>query len=255
MSKQRSKPTSESRQKPAEARPPALAVGWSPGVRILTSVLVALHVTAIFVAPWANQTDRRTLPPDFAVRARPPGASLADPAELRSNDPPQESDFSSPPLIAALYRIFRPYLNLTYSNHGYEFFTPNPSGSFLIGYQVKDQQGQVIAEGQYPDLDEQWPRLFYHRHMMLAAQINEFGRSWPVMIGREMLKRHRGAQVSIFFVYHRLPLPEEVAAGVALDASWLYETRHRFDIEAGQEQFRHVQGDRPEAVRIPGVAP
>lgn len=222
---------------------------------MLVSVAVLLHLSAMFVAPWANQSEPRTLPPDFAVRVRSPGGEPGTPAQLRPEQPPQEADFRPPPLIDRLIRFFRPYLNITYTNHGYDFFTPDPSGSYLIGYQVKDDRAQTVAEGQYPSLDEQWPRLFYHRHMMLAAQIDDFGRNWPQVIGQRLLDLHGGTTASIYFVYHRLPLPEEVAAGVELDASWLYETRHRFDIQAGQDDFRHVEINSPGRVRIPGVSP
>lgn len=228
---------------------------WNRGIRLVVSAAVLLHLSAMFIAPWANQSEPRTLPPDFAARRRPPGSDLASAAVLRPEQPPAETDFRPPPLIDVLIRFFRPYLNATYTNHGYDFFTPDPSGSYLIGYQVKDEAGQAIAEGQYPNLDDQWPRLFYHRHMMLAAQIDDFGRNWPQMIGQRLIELHGGASASIYFVYHRLPLPEEVAAGVELDASWLYETRHRFDIEAGKQAFEHVEINAPGRVKIPGVSP
>ncbi|MDC0936020.1 hypothetical protein OAS39_07015 [Pirellulales bacterium] len=270
MSKQRPRPPSRSEQEerkpePQKAerkestrrRPQTAGPGWSRGVRLGASLLIALHVTAVFVAPWGNQTDPQSLPPDYARRQRQPGAELGDPAELRPREPPLDEDFRPPPLIAGMMKFFRPYLNATYTNHGYDFFTPDPSGSFLIGYQAFDQQGNELANAQFPKLGAQWPRLFYHRHMMLAAQMGEFGPDWWRLICRRLLTKHHADRVVLYLVYHRLPLPEEVAAGIELNASWLYETQDQFELtaaaangDASADRRRDVEG-----VRIPGVAP
>ena len=224
-----------------------VAVGWTFPTRSLASLAILWHVTAVFVAPWANQTSPRSLMPDFAVR----DAS----GNLRPDEPPRDEDFVEPPLLGLLSRIFRPYLNATYSNHGYDFFTPDPGGSYLIGFDAYDANNQVIAKGEYPERTQQWPRLFYHRHMMLTAQVEEFGLEWPNYIGRRLLRLHDAQRVHLFFVYHRLPLPEEVAAGADLVASRFYETVREFDVYAGQDEFRAVPRPADSAVRIPGVAP
>lgn len=253
MAKQRSSSKSDAEPGKAAGRTATArgasksAAPWPPWARWLASGLLLLHVVAVFAAPWANQTSPRVLPPDYAPRVAP--------EVLRPADPPREEDFRSPPLIGALMSLLRPYLNATYTNHGYDFFTPDPAGSYLIGYDVYDAQGQIVTQGQYPDLDDQWPRLFYHRHMMLAAQIDEFGLNWPNMIGRELLERHNAERVHLLFGYHRLPLPEEVAEGTALNARWLYETVREFDIRAGDRDFSASSpGDRV-PIRVPGVTP
>ena len=40
----------------------------------------------------------------------------------------------------------------------------------VIRYELFDQSNQVLEQGELPSRKDQWPRLFYHRHMMLADQ-------------------------------------------------------------------------------------
>src|SRR5262245_33605165 len=95
------------------ARP--LAVRW----RVLLSALIAFHLGAVFVSPWAV----------------PPSSQL-------SRD---------------TYAIFEPYINAVYLRHGYRFFAPAPGPSHLIGYELTFADG-ARREGRFPDLQDQWPR-------------------------------------------------------------------------------------------------
>jgi hypothetical protein len=62
------------------------------------------------------------------------------------------------------------YLDVLYLNHGYHFFAPEPSAGHLIRYQVLDERGGTVAEGEFPSKKDHWPRLLYHRYFMLADQ-------------------------------------------------------------------------------------
>ena len=62
------------------------------------------------------------------------------------------------------------YLDALYLNHGYHFFAPEPSNGHLIRYQVIDDRGGIIAQGEFPNKKDNWPRLLYHRYFMLADQ-------------------------------------------------------------------------------------
>jgi hypothetical protein len=211
-------------QKPAPpASPPpkktapkvAGEVGWHPFWRSLLSLLIVLHITAVFCAPWDLSTDR-ALPPGYIM----PTDNLG-----RQIPPALDANVWQEPIIPRTLRgwFFRHYLNLLYLNHGYEFFAPDPNGSHLIRYQIRDSGGREIANGEFPDLDNQWPRLLYHRHMMLAAQTSDMGEESGRHYAQHLLNLHGGQTISTQLVFHRLLSPPEVIVGTALDAPNTYQ--------------------------------
>src|SRR5688572_18494486 len=117
----------------------AAAPAWSPTARWIASVLVAVHLAAVFAAPFA-----------FACTT-PSGSS---------------------PFADGVMRLFRPYVDALYLNHGYAFFAPNPGPSHLVRYRIEFEDGRDPLEGTFPDLKTQRPRLLYHRHFMLAEQLH-----------------------------------------------------------------------------------
>ncbi len=101
--------------------------------KIAISMFVSAHLLAVFAAPWS-------LPP--------------------SSDLSQE-----------LARSFRPYLEITRLTAGYRYFAPQPGPSHIIRYSLTMADGSRI-KGQFPDINEHWPRLYYHRHFMLTEYLN-----------------------------------------------------------------------------------
>ena len=71
--------------------------GLTPGWKRLISVLVALHVAAVFVGPWA-------IPPHGSELAR------------------------------TIASGFGPYLQAAFLNNGYRFFAPEPGPGHLVRY-------------------------------------------------------------------------------------------------------------------------
>lgn len=181
---------------PAESptEPKAGPAGWLKG---LLSVWIAWHLFAVFVSP-------------FSV---PPSSQLA--------------------VDVAQSRLVRWYTDPLYLNHGYHFFGPEPPVNHLVRYTVWDTGGAVIAEGEFPNTDQQWPRLLYHRHMMLADQANlapsENGPEDAVRrslraYAHHLLRRHGGAETRIDYVRH-LPLsPMQVDSGADPNAPEMFAT-------------------------------
>ena len=64
------------------------------------------------------------------------------------------------------------YSQFMYLDRGYAFFAPDPGPSHLIQAGLTDGSGN-LTEQMYPDLEQQWPRLLYHRHFMLAEYLND----------------------------------------------------------------------------------
>ncbi len=103
---------------------------WSPRTRIIVSVLVVLHLAAVFSAPFAM---------------------------------PQPSS----ELSVGIDSVTGPYTSALYMRHGYRFFAPDPGPSHLLRYEVVDENGDVVA-GRFPDKSIHKPRLMYHRFFMIS---------------------------------------------------------------------------------------
>ena len=76
------------------------------------------------------------------------------------------------PIVATLAQPTRGYGQFLYIDRGYAFFAPDPGPSHLIQAAITSED-KNRKEIMIPDLDEQWPRLMYHRHFMLAEYLNE----------------------------------------------------------------------------------
>ncbi len=111
----------------------------STRLKVVFSVLIIFHLLAVFLPPLAFQ----------------------------ANGP-----FGGSPSVGTLLRPVEGYGEFLYLNRGYAFFAPDPGPSHLIQVAVTDPSGQVV-ESMYPDLDNQWPRLKYHRHFMLAEFLTD----------------------------------------------------------------------------------
>ena len=112
-----------------------IPLGW----RIGLSVLLLLHLLAVFLPPF-----------QFACRV---------------------GNGSSSPFADGLANSIRPYIGLMYLDHGYFFFAPNPGPSHLVKYKVEFADDREPIEGRFPNLQEQQPRLKYHRHFMIAEAL------------------------------------------------------------------------------------
>jgi hypothetical protein len=136
MKPNRPQPPGQERDAPAQQqRPRSRKPGQLPLVaKIAISLLVAWHVTVVFLAPLSIQP--------------------------------------SSPLVVEISQgsFIQKYLDALYLNHGYHFFAPEPSNGHLIQYAVMDDRGGILAQGEFPSKQGNWPRLLYHRYFMLADQ-------------------------------------------------------------------------------------
>lgn len=64
----------------------------------------------------------------------------------------------------------RGYSEFLYLDRGYAFFAPDPGPAQLLQAAVVQPDG-TLSESRYPNLEQQWPRLNYHRHFMLAEYL------------------------------------------------------------------------------------
>lgn len=155
---------------------------------------------------------------------------------------------------ATLFRApVRLYSQFAYLDHGYAFFAPDPGPSHLIQAAITDPTGER-SERTFPDLNDQRPRLLYHRHFMLAEFLNDIHhppgepppgiaedpqalRDWRMSRRRyeavrdsilaHLRARHPDAEVAIRRIEHRQPgLPEYFGGNVDLNDERLYQVLH-----------------------------
>jgi hypothetical protein len=161
------------------------------GWYLLASLAIAFHLLAVWVAPFS-------VPP-------------------------------SSPFAGTMAMALRPYLDVAFLNHGYKFFAPDPGPTHLVRYELEMPDGSKQA-GRFPDLKTQWPRLLYHRHMMLSERLDGPPEaSWTQGFARSYAEhlraRHGARKVTLYLVTHALPYPGQVLAGMKLDDPSLYQER------------------------------
>jgi hypothetical protein len=166
-----------------------------PAVRAAISVLVILHVAAVFVGPLAM----------------PPTSQLA----------------------RSLGTVLQPYLDVLALGNGYRFFAPEPGPSHLVRYEITLDDG-TLEQGVFPDRDRHQPRLLYHRYFMLSEFANTLGSGGPSRerieayargYARHLAEAYHARSVKLFLRRHYVPRTQEVQAGMRLNDKALYEER------------------------------
>lgn len=177
---------------------------WGRTVRLAVSAALAFHLVGILVGPVS-------LPP----------ALLAD----------------------YLRRVYGPYIEAAYLDNAYKFFAPDPGPSHLIRWTAELPDGSR-RQGLLPDRQRHWPRLFYHRHFMLAEFLagqpdpawdpdtpwedlpnSELQRLLARSFAQHLLHKLAADSVTLELIEHALPNPEQVQQGLRLDDPSLYRSR------------------------------
>ncbi len=106
-----------------------------------------------------------------------------------------------------------------YLDHGYAFFAPDPGPSHYFVADVHQANG-TETKLKFPDLSQQWPRLLYHRHFMLAEFLNN--------------------------VFHPVDEPPSDISGDALARTiWLRERQRYLDVQ--QSMIEHLGQQYPDS--------
>ena len=101
------------------------------------------------------------------------------------------------------------------------FSRPIRQGRMSSIFQVMPADGKVV-EGRLPSLDLQWPRLFYHRHMMLAEQTRLMEES-ALHYANHLATLHGGPS-QLELKMHLLLPPHRVADETPLDAPSTFQS-------------------------------
>jgi hypothetical protein len=160
-------------------------------------------------------------------------------------------------LFGGMLELMAPYIQAVDLNHGYQFFAPQPDASHLVFYRAEFDDQREPIEGRFPDLTQQWPRQYYHRHFMLSEMLNmvhaQTLRSMPPPAdpGMEELPTQLGPpteslarcyanhllheleadRVSIRLVRHNFPSQDDVQVNhMPLDDPRLYQNLYEFTV-------------------------
>lgn len=102
-------------------------------------------------------------------------AVIAPPLAFQSRGPRGLS-----PSVSLLLSPLAAYGQFLYLDRGYAFFAPDPGPSHLMRVEISSGENNSAEANDanvetrlYPSLDDQWPRLLYHRHFMLAEFLND----------------------------------------------------------------------------------
>ena len=186
---------------------------WSHRAKIACSLAIVFHLSCVFVGPWSNPPPSTQISRDVAM-------------------------------------LFSPYIKFFALDNGYRFFAPDPGPSHLVRYELRMSDGSTES-GRFPDPENHWPRLLYHRHFMLAETMFTLAR--PVLdapalttmtaderegfqrhklqvellqssVAQYLLRQHPEAQrVRLFIQVHEIPSPDDVLGGRPLDDPALYQ--------------------------------
>ena len=84
---------------------------------------------------------------------------------------PLSNPIGSENLTLPLGRQIRPVHEALYLGHGYRFFAPDPGPSHILEYRINAGEPEKEIIARFPDRNEHWPRLLYHRWFMLSETL------------------------------------------------------------------------------------
>ena len=163
------------------------------------SVVLVLHLYSVFIPPFTIAT------------TTPQGSRSELASSLRDS-------------------FLSPYIEAAFLDHGYAFFAPDPPrANYLIRYRLEFDDGRPPVERTFPDVERHWPRLLYHRHLMLTSQVNDDINLAPKVGAlkwesfKSHLKTKYGAKnVELTGVEHFVPLPNHFKQGMQIRDPRLY---------------------------------
>lgn len=137
------------------------------------------------------------------------------------------------PLWQRAWLVFRPYLEGLNLNQGSHFFAPDPGPSHLVHYELRFEDGRT-ERGFFPNVQEHWPRLRYHRHFMLSEFLNDLAiddnrrglfDAVTHSYAEHLRHEHRADEVTLAIRRHYVPSPQHVSSGKSLNDLSLFAER------------------------------
>jgi hypothetical protein len=131
----------------------------------------------------------------------------------------------APGYAQAAWKLFHPYLQALFLNHGFNFFAPEPSPTTLMDFEVVRADG-LIVKARIPDRSI-WPGLLYQRHLLLTEHIGVvpegFRDEWYRSYARHLCRKYGASKVHLVLLMHFPMDMEEVREGGRLDDPFTYQ--------------------------------
>ncbi len=194
--KRSTKKRSDRSRQPASAQSPQ-GCPWSIRRRAIVSVLVSIHVAAVFIPPFTFATSR---------------------------GPGEASPFAVP-----LMRVWQPYVDTLFLNHGYFFFSPNPGPNHLLRVELRFGDDRPAESYLIPDRSRLWPRLYYHRHFMMTETLHSLYAppEPPPEIVEDPAAVQRWRQARDRYEWMRDSFVRHIQAETGADRVWVTRVEHR----------------------------
>ena len=85
---------------------------------------------------------------------------------------PMSNPVGSENLTIPLAKKIRLVHQALFLGHGYRFFGPDPGPSHILEYRIGNgNENETAVVSRFPDRDQHWPRLLYHRWFMLSETL------------------------------------------------------------------------------------
>ena len=144
-------------------------------------------------------------------------------------DGPLSNPVASPYLSGPIAEKISPIHRATFLGHGYRFFGPDPGPGHLLVYQGQRADGTQF-EGVFPDSDDHWPRLLYHRWFMLSETVfSEHSLLLPESEFEQRVEEYK-RQIAEYREAGKLKFASELIAERDLEAHQYRESRVRIEL-------------------------
>ena len=142
---------------------------------------------------------------------------------------PLSNPVASPYLSGPIAEKISPIQRALFLGHGYRFFGPDPGPGHLLVYQGQRADGSQF-EGVFPDSNNHWPRLLYHRWFMLSETV--FNEHLLLLSESEFEQRSEEykRQIAEYQKAGKLKFAKELIAERDLEAHQYRESRVRVEL-------------------------
>jgi hypothetical protein len=131
----------------------------------------------------------------------------------------------APGYAQAAWKLFHPYLQALFLNHGFNFFAPEPSPTTLMDFEAVRADGSIV-KARIPERSI-WPGLLYQRHLLLTEHIGVvpegFRDGWYRSYARHLCRKYGASKVHLVLLMHFPMDIEEVREGGRLDDPFTYQ--------------------------------
>ncbi len=142
---------------------------------------------------------------------------------------PLSNPIGSPHFSLPLAGKIGPIHRALFLGHGYRFFAPDPGPTHRVLYRGIRADGTEFS-GHFPDRDQDWPRLLYHRWFMLSETLFNEQVLRPSAVQFEQRKLEYDRQILRLRTEGKRQLLDQLIRERDLEAAFFERTTARFEM-------------------------